>query len=346
MERTNKQKKSFVGWFLHNWKTKPIFSTGCVLIVMVVLQTIALGFDYPDMGTWFSSWSRNWINILRNNSGVGIVALGMTFVIISGGIDLAVGSTMVAVGAVVMMLINSKPDGVLTAMGITGFPAFAIAIIVCMATGAAIGSVSGLLIARSKIPPFIATLGMMKICRSVTQHFMQKNTPKVPTEFLAISNTKIGGQVILPIIYWLLIALVLYIISKKTPFGRNVFAIGSSERTARLSGVNVERVKSLVYVLMGILVSITAIIQVSRIGSMDYANAGSGYEMDAIAAVVVGGTSMSGGRGSIFGTVLGMLIIAVMNNLLNLLGVPPFLREAFKGLIVIGAVLMQKKEAN
>ena len=93
MERTNKQKKSFVGWFLHNWKTKPIFSTGCVLIVMVVLQTIALGFDYPDMGTWFSSWSRNWINILRNNSGVGIVALGMTFVIISGGIDLAVGST-------------------------------------------------------------------------------------------------------------------------------------------------------------------------------------------------------------------------------------------------------------
>ena len=107
-----------------------------------------------------------------------------------------------------------------------------------------------------------------------------------------------------------------------------------------------ERVKGLIYVLMGALVAVTAVIQVSRIGSMDYANAGSGYEMDAIAAVVVGGTSMSGGRGSILGTVLGMLIIAVMNNLLNLMGVPPFLREAFKGFIVIAAVLLQKKEAT
>ena len=105
-----------------------------------------------------------------------------------------------------------------------------------------------------------------------------------------------------------------------------------------------ERVKALVYVLSGLLVAVAAVINVARIGSMDYANAGSGYEMDAIAAVVVGGTSMSGGRGSIVGTVLGMLIIAVMNNLLNLIGVPPFLREAFKGLIVIVAVLLQKKD--
>ncbi len=105
-----------------------------------------------------------------------------------------------------------------------------------------------------------------------------------------------------------------------------------------------ERVKLLVYVLSGLLVAVTAVIQIARIGSMDYANAGSGYEMDAIAAVVVGGTSMSGGKGSILGTVLGMLIIAVMNNLLNLIGVPPFLREAFKGFIVVAAVMLQKKE--
>ena len=109
--------------------------------------------------------------------------------------------------------------------------------------------------------------------------------------------------------------------------------------------MNVEKVKTWIYVLMGALVSVTAVIQIARIGSMDYANAGSGYEMDAIAAVVVGGTSMAGGKGSIIGTVLGMLIIAVMNNLLNLMGVPPFLREAFKGFIVIAAVLLQKKEA-
>lgn len=338
------QSKNRGNWFIEKWKSQPVFSTACALLVMVVLQTLALGFNFPSFDVWFQTWGRNWINILRNNAGVGIIALGMTFVIISGGIDLAVGSTLVAVGAIVMVIINGNPDGLLTAIGVTGAPAYLIAIVVGLIAGMALGEVSGLLISKSKIPPFIATLGMMKICRSVTQHFMQKNTPKVPTDFLALSNAKIGGEIILPIIYWLVIAAILYVVAKKTTFGRQVYAIGSSERTSRLSGVNVDKVKRRVYVLMGALVAITAVIQVSRIGSMDYANAGSGYEMDAIAAVIVGGTSMSGGKGSIFGTVLGMLIIAVMNNLLNLLGVPPFLREAFKGLIVIGAVMLQKKE--
>lgn len=346
MERNAAKKQNVFSWLVTSWKKNPLFSTACVLVVMVVLQTLALGFDYDTVGEWFQRWGKNWINILRNNAGVGIVALGMTFVIISGGIDLAVGSTMVAIGAIIMVLVDQNPNGVLTALGITGVPAIIIAIAAGLLAGCLLGGVSGTLIARSKIPPFIATLGMMKICRSVTQHFMQTISPKVPSVFLGISNTKVAGEVILPIIYWLALALILHIVSRRTPFGRQVYAIGSSERTARLSGVNVARVKTMVYVLMGALVSVTSVIQVSRIGSMDYANAGSGYEMDAIAAVIVGGTSMSGGRGSVIGTVMGMLIIAVMNNLLNLWGVPPFLREACKGLIVIGAVLLQKKEAN
>lgn len=150
----------------------------------------------------------------------------------------------------------------------------------------------------------------------------------------------------MPIIYWLILAWILNLVAKHTAFGRHVYAVGSNERAAKLSGINVQRVKRLVYMLIGVLVAVSSILQVSRIGAMDYANAGSGYEMDAIAAVIVGGTSMSGGRGTIGGTVLGVLIIAVMNNLLNLLGVPPFLREAFKGIIVICAVLLQKKEKN
>ena len=150
----------------------------------------------------------------------------------------------------------------------------------------------------------------------------------------------------MPIIYWVVLALVLYVVSTQTTFGRQVIAVGSNERATKLSGINVNTIKRRVYVLTGLLVGIAAIVQVSRIGSMDYANAGSGYEMDAISAVIVGGTSMSGGKGTVIGTVLGTLIIAVMNNLLNLLGVPPFLREAFKGVIVIGAVLLQKKENN
>ncbi len=334
-----------LGWLRDTWKNQPLFSTACALLLMVALQTAALGFSYPSIGEWFAAWGKNWINILRNNAGVGIVALGMTFVIISGGIDLAVGSTMVAIGAVIMVLIDGNAGGVLTRLGITGAPAYLLAIGAGGLVGALLGECSGTLVAHRGMPPFIATLGMMKIARSVTQQFMQGIQPAVPKDFLNIANARIGGEIILPILYWLLLAATLHVVSKHTAFGRQVYAVGSSERTSKLSGVNVKRVKRRVYVLMGVLVAVTAVIQIARIGSMDYANAGSGYEMDAIAAVIIGGTSMSGGRGSIAGTVLGMLILAVMNNLLNLLGVPPFLREAFKGVIVVAAVLLQKKDS-
>ena len=344
MTVAKQKKETFFQRVAREWKTNPMFSTGCVLVLMIVIQTVALGFNDASFGAWLQRWGKNWINILRNNAGVGIVALGMTFVIISGGIDLAVGSTMTAVGAVLMVIINGYPTGLLTSVGITGPWAYVIGTAAALVVGSLVGVINGSLIAYRKLPPFIVTLGMMKICRSVTQQCMQKVGVKVPAGFLAIANTKIGGETILPILYWLVLALVLHIVSRHTPFGRRIYAIGSNERTARLSGIHVERVKTWIYILMGALVAVTAVIQVARIGSMDYANAGSGYEMDAIAAVVVGGTSMSGGKGSIGGTVLGMLIIAVMNNLLNLMGVPPFLREAFKGAIVIVAVLLQRKE--
>jgi Branched-chain amino acid transport system / permease component. len=339
-----KERKNFFESFRNKWANEPLFSTAIALLIMVILQTLVLGFDYDSIGSWFSSWMNNWINILRNNASIGIMSLGMTFVIISGGIDLAVGSTLVATGAVIMMLIDTGPKGILINMGITGVPAFVIAIILVLLLGNILGTAIGLLITKGKIPPFIATLGAMKIFRSLTQHFMQGYNPTVPREFLTISNFKIGNLMLMPIIYWGIIAYILYYVSKRTVFGRQVIAVGSNEKAAKLSGVNVERVKTLVYTLSGFLVSIAAIVQVSRIGSMDFANAGNGNEMDAIAAAVVGGTSMSGGKGDILGTVFGMLIIAVMNNLLNLFGVPPFLREAFKGFIVVGAVLLQRKE--
>lgn len=332
--------------FKIRWQTRPLFSTGIALIVMVILQTIALGFNFDSLGDWFGTWLQNWINILRNNSGVGIIALGMTLVIISGGIDLSVGSTLVAIGATVMMMIDIGPKGILLNMGITGAPAYIIAIIVGIIMGFALGEITGILITKGKLPPFIATLGTMKIFRSVTQQFMTGYNPLIPKGFLTIASLRIFGQLLMPILYWIVLAVILHIVSTRTKFGRQTIAVGSNERATRLSGVNVNSVKRRIYALMGVLVGFSAILQVSRIGSMDYANAGSGYEMDAISAVIVGGTRMSGGKGTIIGTVLGTLIIAVMNNLLNLVGVPPFLREAFKGVIVIGAVLLQKKEAT
>ena len=342
------EKKSSGGGLVAAWKQNPLVSTGLVLILMIVVQTAIMIYNFGEgsVGELLLSLLTNWLNILRNNAPVGIIALGMTFVIISGGIDLSVGSTLVAVGAMVMMVVDGSATGLLAGMGITGVPAYIIAIAVGLVFGALLGWLNGVLIAHGKLPPFIATLGTMQIFRSVTQHLTQHANPSVPKGFLQIANLKIGSFYIMPILYWLAIAAVLYVVSKRTTFGRHVFAVGSNIRTARLSGINVNKVKRRIYMLTGMLVAIAAIIQVSRIGSMDYASAGSGYEMDAIAAVIVGGTSMSGGKGSIVGTVLGMLIIGVMNNLLTLFGVPPSLREACKGVIVIVAVLLQKKEAD
>ena len=335
-----------VSWFTTNWQRNPLFSTLVTLVVMIVVQTLALGFDYGSFGEWFGAWGRNWINILRNNSSVGIVAIGMTFVILSGGIDLAVGSTLVAVGALLMTIINASPLGWAAQRDIGGWPLYLVGMLAAVVFGFILGEITGLFVTKGRIPPFIVTLGTMMIWRSVTQQLMQTRSTMVPREFQAIANTRFGDLMILPIIYWLVLAVIFHFVSKHTAFGRNVYAVGSNARTAHLSGVNVQRVTRLVYALTGALVAVAAILQVARIGSMDYANAGSGYEMDAISAVVVGGTSMSGGRGSVLGTVLGVLIIGVINNLLNLIGVPPFLRSAFQGFIVIAAVLLQRKSGS
>ena len=209
-----------------------------------------------------------------------------------------------------------------------------------------LGGVAGALIAYGKLPPFIATLGTMKIFRSVTQQMTQTFNPSVPAGFKTIASARIGNQIILPILYWVIMVVIMHIIFRKTAFGRQTIAVGSNEKAAKLSGINVAWVKMKVYALGGVMCAIGAIIYIARIGSMDFANAGSGYEMDAIAAVVVGGTSMAGGKGSLVGAFVGMLIIGVMNNILNTVGVPTFLCEAVKGLIIIFAVLLQKKDSN
>ena len=345
MSGKEKQNKNFLGWLSGQWKGNSLFSIGLVLLFMIILQTFALNFSAcSTFGECVELWIRNFTNVLRNNAGIGIISLGMTFVIISGGIDLAVGSTLVAVGAIMMVIMDAGAMGLLSSVGITGVPAYLIAIAVGIVVGILLGGFTGSLVSWGMIPPFIVTLGTQKIFRSVTQHFMQSANPAVPAPFCNLANAQIGGFMLLPIIYWIVIAIILYVVAQKTVFGRQVYAIGSNERTARLSGVNVNRVKCKVYILMGFLVALTATLTIARIGSMDYANAGAGYELDAIASVVVGGTSFSGGKGTIQGTVMGVMTIAIMNNLLNLWGVPPFLREAFKGAIIIIAVLLQKKD--
>ena len=343
MENTKLSNKSFTEWFKDKWAHNPLFSTLFALLVMVLIQSFVM---YNLAGSFGAMWGKlgmAWLNILRNNAYAGIIALGMCFIIISGGIDLSVGSMLCALGAMLMYLLDEKA-GPLAAMGIVGAPAYAISIVLIIIAGAILGLLNGSLIAYGKLPPFIATLGTMKIFRSVTQQLTKTFNPKVPAGFKLIVSTKIAGQVILPIIYWIIIVLIMHIIFKKTAFGRQTIAIGSNERAAKLSGINVNKVKSKIYVLTGVMTALASIIYLARIGSMDFANAGSGYEMDAIAAVIVGGTAMTGGRGSLIGAFVGMLIMGVMNNILNSVGVPTFLCDAIKGAIIIFAVMLQKKD--
>lgn len=331
--------------FKESWSKNSILSTLFALVVMVLIQAVVQGINAGSFTGMFGKMWMAWLNILRNNAYAGVIALGMCFAIISGGIDLSVGSTLCAIGAALLYMLD-EVNGPLTAIGITGPLAYIIAIAAALVMGALMGGLNGALIAYGKLPPFIATLGTMKIFRSVTQQLTQTFNPAVPAGFKAIASTRIGRQIILPIIYWVIMVIIMHIIFKKTAFGRQTIAVGSNEKAAKLSGINVAKVKMKIYALGGMMCAIGAIIYIARIGSMDFANAGSGYEMDAIAAVVVGGTSMAGGKGSLVGAFIGMLIIGVMNNILNTVGVPTFLCEAVKGLIIIFAVLLQKKDNN
>lgn len=331
--------------FKESWSKNSILSTLFALVVMVLIQAVVQGINAGSFTGMFGKMWMAWLNILRNNAYAGVIALGMCFAIISGGIDLSVGSTLCAIGAALLYMLD-EVNGPLAAMGITGPLAYIIAIVAALAMGALMGGLNGALIAYGKLPPFIATLGTMKIFRSVTQQLTQTFNPAVPAGFKAIASTRIGRQIILPILYWVIMVIIMHIIFKKTAFGRQTIAVGSNEKAAKLSGINVAKVKMKIYALGGMMCAIGAIIYIARIGSMDFANAGAGYEMDAIAAVVVGGTSMAGGKGSLVGAFIGMLIIGVMNNILNTVGVPTFLCEAVKGLIIIFAVLLQKKDNN
>lgn len=344
MEKNNTlNSQGTLGKLKEAWSHNSLLSTLFALVVMILIQAVVQGINVGSFTGMFGKMWMAWLNILRNNAYAGVIALGMCFAIISGGIDLSVGSTLCAIGAALLYMLD-EANGPLAALGITGPLAYVVAILAALAMGAVMGGLNGALIAYGKLPPFIATLGTMKIFRSVTQQLTQTFNPAVPAGFKAIASMRVGKQIVLPIVYWVIMVIIMHIIFKKTTLGRQTIAIGSNEKAAKLSGINVAKVKMKIYALGGMMCAIGAIIYIARIGSMDFANAGSGYEMDAIAAVVVGGTSMAGGKGSLVGAFVGMLIIGVMNNILNTVGVPTFLCEAVKGLIIIFAVLLQKKD--
>ena len=271
----------------------------------------------------------NITNVFTQVSVNAIIAIGMTFVILTGGIDLSVGSTLAISGAGGASIVKSTGNVFL-------------AIIVAAVIGIAVGLINGLLVSKGKLQAFIVTLATMTIFRGATLVFTD-GTPisKLPEAFVKIGNGKLGFMPI-PVIITIIIAIIAVYALSQTRFGRYLYALGGNEDASRLSGINTDKIKTLVYVVSGFASAIAGVIITSRIGSAS-PNAGTGFELDAIAAVVIGGTSLAGGEGTITGTLIGALIIGVLNNGLNLMNVSPFYQSIVKGLVILIAVLLDKK---
>nr|WP_164924027.1 ribose ABC transporter permease [Sinorhizobium fredii] len=279
----------------------------------------------------------NFLDIARVVSIIGIMAVGMTIVILTGGIDLSVGSTFALASVVAASLIpGSFSDAPRILAFVLPVP---FAILAGLLVGAAVGFINGFIIAKSRVEPFIVTLATMAFVRGLTYLF----TGGFPTIFRPMPPLfEWFGQGYVfglptPTIFFALVVLIGVWITRRTTFGRSIYAIGGNEEASRLSGIKVQSIKIWAYTLMGALAALSGIILASRVGAAQ-PTAGLTYELDVIAGVVIGGTSLLGGRGSIMSTVLGVFILGVISNGLNIAGVPTYYQYVVKGLLLISAV--------
>ncbi|RKD21412.1 ribose transport system permease protein [Caminicella sporogenes DSM 14501] len=276
----------------------------------------------------------NILNILRQTSINSIIAAGMTFVILTGGIDLSVGSILALTGAYAASMVSA---------GLNPF----LAVIITLVIGAVIGILNGVIISKGKVQPFIATLAIMTFARGATLVFTNGKPISIGYEKNAEIFSKLGSgyflQIPIPIYIMILVFALGYYILKYTRLGRYIYALGGNEEATKLSGISTDNIKLYVYGISGLLSALAGIIITARLSSAQ-PTAGTGYELDAIAAVVLGGTSLAGGVGSILGTIIGALIIGILNNALNLMDVSSYYQFLAKGLVILVAVLLDRKQ--
>lgn len=276
----------------------------------------------------------NLLNVLRQTSINSVIAIGMTLVILTGGIDLSVGSVLAISGALCATMVSSGINPVL-------------AVLLTLGIGLLLGILNGVFISYAKLQPFIVTLVTMTLLRGATLVYTDGKPIPVRGEGEFFENIGGGYLFEIPIPIYIMIALFIigYYVLKNTKFGRYVYAIGGNEEATKLSGVNTSKYKTFVYGVAGALAALAGIIVTSRLGSAQ-PTAGAGYELDAIAAVVLGGTSLSGGVGRITGTALGAIIIGVLGNALNLLDVSSYYQMMIKAAVILVAVLIDKKSSK
>ena len=268
----------------------------------------------------------NLMNVLEQTSINAVIAVGMTFVILSGGIDLSVGSIVAISGVVLASVLRSNG----------GVPA---ALAAGLGVGIACGMINGLLVTVGRLAPFIATLGMMSVARGLALLYTDgRPISGFAAGFRALATSRVG-PIPVPVILALAVYVIAHVVLRRTRFGRYVYAIGGNEEAARLSGVPVRFHKTMVYALSGVTSALAAVLLTARLNSAQPI-AGMMYELDAIAATVIGGTSLLGGTGTIGGTLIGALVMGVLRNGLNLLGISSFLQQVVIGVVIVGAVLV------
>jgi ribose transport system permease protein len=303
-------------------------------VIALVILCIVISLLSDKFLTATNGW-----NVLRQISVNVCISVGMTLVILTAGIDLSVGSVLALSGAVAAGLLKSGVE-IPSANLYVGFTVLG-AIIAGMTTGTLLGWFNGWAITRFKVPPFVATLAMLTIARGLTMLW----TNGFPISSLGGSFSYLGTGWLagIPVPVWIsaVVVLIAILLTNKTRLGRYIYAVGGNENAATLSGIDTRRVKIIVYSIAGMLAGVGGILVTSRLDAAQ-PTAGAGYELDSIAAVVVGGTSLSGGKGSIWGTVLGAVIIGVLNNGLVLLNVSPFWQQVVKGGVILVAVIIDK----
>jgi ribose transport system permease protein len=282
----------------------------------------------------------NLMNVVARAAPMGIIAIGATFVITSGGLDLSVGSMTAFIAGVMIIAMNAA----VPALG-TGWTTVALGMLVGLGVGAGAGAGNGLLVTAGRIEPFIVTLGTLGIFRALITFLANGGTLNLNFQVAETFGPVYSGSLLgvpLPIIIFAVVAIVAEVVMRRTPFGRHASAIGSSEQVARYSAIRVDLVRLMTYVLQGLLVGLGTILYVPRFGSANSATAVL-WELQAIAAVIIGGTLLKGGSGRVWGTVVGVIILELIGNILNLQSViSPYLNQAFQGAIIIIAVLLQR----
>lgn len=310
------------------WFSKAWLMEQKSLIALLVLIAIVSSLS-PNFFT-----VNNLFNILQQTSVNAIMAVGMTLVILTSGIDLSVGSLLALTGAVAASMVGADVNAFVAVAG-------------ALALGAAIGACTGMIVAKGKVQAFIATLVMMLLLRGVTRVYTDGSP--VNTGFSDNADLfgwfGIGRPLGIPTPVWLMIIVfaAAWYLLHHTRLGRYIYALGGNEAATRLSGINVDRIKIIVYALCGLLAALASVIEVARLSSAQ-PMAGNGYELDAIAAVVLGGTSLAGGKGRIVGTLIGALILGFLNNGLNLLGISSNYQMIVKAVVILLAVLVDNKK--